>query len=320
MGKEGKPKRDGQARKYILEFNNPTEHGVTDETIKEGIEALSGLIYACGGDHIGGQRGTPHKHVYLQTKSPYRWTTIKKLFPGATDIQAAKGTAQQSRVYIRKEGKHSERAAEYVKGSFWEIGECPLEQPGKRTDLLRLKEMIQEGMTVGQILDEEPKWFTRVRDIERWRHEAIFEEYRTKTRSVRCRYIYGLTRSGKTTGVIREYGIEKIHRVTDYEHPWDNYRGQKILVLDEFDSQLRMSVMLNVLEGHPQELPARYFNRHACWEEVVVISNKPIDQQYAQIRKESPDVWDAFEVRFASVECWRREEVHWAPTGEVCPF
>lgn len=73
---------------------------------------------------------------------------------------------------------------------------------------------------------------------------------------MRVEYVCGVTGAGKTRGVMEKYGYDKVFRVTDYLHPWDSYKGQDVVVFEEFKSSLRIQDMLNYLDGYPLELPS----------------------------------------------------------------
>ena len=77
------------------------------------------------------------------------------------------------------------------------------------------------------------------------------------------------------------------------------YQGQDVVVFEEFRSSFRLEQMLNYLDGHPVELPARYANQFAKFTKVFIVTNIPIDDQFVSFhnghesegKKRS---WDAF--------------------------
>ena len=91
-----------------------------------------------------------------------------------------------------------------------------------------------------------------------------------------------------------KYGYENVSRVTDYKHPFDNYKGQDIVIFEEFRSSLKIQDMLNYLDGYPLDLPCRYNNKIACFTKVYIISNLPLNDQYRDIQREYEETWKAF--------------------------
>ena len=86
-------------------------------------------------------------------------------------------------------------------------------------------------------------------------------------------WFYGPPGTGKTSLAI-EMGGTSYYRVTDYQHPFDSYSGEEVLILDEFDGEMRLSTLLNVLDIWPTMLPARYTDRVAAYSQVILVSNE----------------------------------------------
>lgn len=57
-----------------------------------------------------------------------------------------------------------------------------------------------------------------------------------------------------------------------------------MLVFEEFHSEIPISAMLNYLDIYPLMLPARYHDRIACYTEVYITSNIPLEDQYRDAR------------------------------------
>lgn len=312
--------KDTRTRKWQVTINNPSEHGMDHSRLRAIIVGLE-LEYACLCDEIG-EEGTYHTHIYIQGKNQIRFSTMKNHFPGA-HFEMAKGTAQQNRDYIRKEGKWAKdkKKETNLAETFEEFGECPQERPGRRSDLDDLYDMIREGKTNKEIMDEDPRYMMHLDKIERARQIVVESEYRDVFRTMQTAYWWGATETGKTRGVMEKYGYGKVHRVTDYEHPWDSYRQQKIVVFEEFRSSLKIQDMLNYLDGYPLELPCRYVNKIACFTDVFLISNIPLDEQYPQIQKEQPKTWEAFRRRIHAVKYfWEETKEAWRKKVRDCPF
>ena len=105
-----------------------------------------------------------------------------------------------------------------------------------------------------------------------------------------------------------------MYRVSDYTHPFDSYKCQDILVLDEFRSDLKIGLMLNLLDGYPLDLPCRYNNKTACFTKVFIISNVGLDTQYSNIQREQKDTWLAFCRRIQAVKYFNEDGLKWYGT------
>lgn len=100
---------------------------------------------------------------------------------------------------------------------------------------------------------------------------------------------------------MEKYGYENVFRVTNYDHPFDGYSGQDVMLFDEFRSSLPLSNMLCYLDGYPLMLPCRYANRVACYTKVYIISNIPLEKQYPNVQLEELASFEAFKRRLTSV-------------------
>lgn len=293
--------KDSRSRKWQLTINNPVEKGFTHEFIKSLLSEMSNIIYWCMADEVG-EEGTYHTHIYLHGKDAVRFSTLKNRFKEA-HMEMARGTASQNMAYVSKTGKweHDLKSETRVDGTFEEFGEMPVERQGKRNDLDDLYAMIKQGLNDYEILEQDPSYMLHMDKIERTRQTILQECYKNEWRELEVTYIYGDTGSGKTRGVMEKYGYSNVFRVTDYLHPFDNYKAQDVVVFEEFRSGFRVSDMLNYLDGYPLELPCRYANKYACYTKVYIISNLPLSQQYQQLQMESYESYRAFLRRIGSI-------------------
>ncbi len=285
--------KDTQSRKWQITINNPIDKGYTHEKIKELLNEFKSLIYWCMSDEIG-ENLTYHTHIYLACSSAVRFSTIKNKFDGA-HFEMANGTSQQNKDYVFKEGKWAKdkKKDTNLVNTHEEYGEVPIERQGARNDLHDLYDMIKQGMSNYDIIELEPNYMMNIDKIERSRQIVREEKYKNEFRKLDVRYIYGSTGVGKTRGIMEMHGYQNIFRVTDYQHPFDNYKGQENIIFEEFRSSLKIQDMLNYLDGYPLELPCRYANKIACFTKVYIITNIPLENQYEEVQKAYKETWNA---------------------------
>ena len=291
--------RDKAYRKYQLTINNPEKLGFNHETIKTTLGSFPGCLYWCLCDEIGNETGTPHTHVYVAFRNAVLFQTMQQRFYGA-HIEGANGSHRENRDYLRKEGKWLDDAKHEtsVEGTFEESGELPPERDARKKQSEAIFAMIQDGADNAQILREYPSAMNRLTHIDAARQTLLEEQFRKEFRQLYVAYIWGKTGVGKTRGVMEKYGYEYVYRVTNYDHPFDGYRGQDVLLFDEFRSSLPIADMLKYLDGYPLTLPCRYADKVACFTKVYLVSNIPMDKQYPNIQREEPETWAAFLRRF----------------------
>lgn len=292
--------REPAYRKYQITINNPIEHGFSHEIIKNIISELSGVIYWCICDEIGAN-GTPHTHFYIVFSNAVMFSTLHKRFYGA-HIEPAKGSNQENRDYIRKEGKwaDSDKSETSVEGTFEESGELPEECPARQKQSAAILEMVKAGASDIEIVNAFPSAMTRLHHIDAVRQTMLAEENKKKFRKLYVEYIWGKTGVGKTRSIMEKYNYD-VYRVTNYKNPFDWYRGEDVVFFDEYRSSLLIAEMLKYLDGYPLILPCRYGDRAACYTKVYVVSNIPMEQQYPNIQLEEPETWNAWLRRFTHI-------------------
>lgn len=285
--------RSQASRKYQITINNPKEHGYDHEIIKQILNGFTGLNYWCICDEIGIE-GTPHTHVYVVFNNAVMFSSLKKRFYEA-HIEQANGNNQENRVYIRKEGKWSadEKRGTNLIDTFEESGELPPDRETTIKETEAILGMVRSGATDYEILEDFPNAMNKLDKIERARQVYMAERYADEFRDIDVTYLFGKTGVGKTKSITDKYGYKNVYRATNYAHPFDTYKGQDIIIFEEFRSSLPISDMLNYLDGHPVLLPCRYADKQACYTKVFVVTNIPLEQQYPNVQIEQPETWNA---------------------------
>ncbi len=306
--------KDKQSRKWQITINNPLEKDLTHEKIKEILDTMKSVTYFCMSDEIGGQEKTHHTHLFLYSPSGIRFSTIKRRFPQA-HIEMAKGTASENRDYVFKEGKwtNHKKAETKIPDTQEEWGELPIERQGARNDLADLYDMVKEGLSNYAIMEENPEHLMVLDKIEKVRQTIREEQYRTVFRELDVTYIWGRTGTGKTRSIMEKFGYSEIYRVTDYKHPFDSYRGEDVLLLDEYNSNFDIRELLNYLDGYPLTLPCRYANKVACFTKVYLISNLDLKDQYIMEQRTDKATFAALLRRIHKV-------VHYYDVGEYAEY
>lgn len=305
------PTKDPQGRKWLLTLNNPKEKAIDHQKIKDQLTLFPSLIYFCMADEKG---ETEHIHAFFALEHPTRFSTIKKRFPEA-HIDRAEGTAKECRAYVQKSGKwaKSDKAETSIPGTFEEWGELPIERQGERADLALLYQLIKDGLSNYEIMEQNPDYMLSLEKIERARQAVREQQYRETFRKLEVIYIWGPTGTGKTRSVMEQHSYSGVYRVTDYAHPFDSYAGEDVLLLDEYNSNFKIRDLLNYLDGYPLSLPARYSNRVACYTKVYIISNLCLSKQYPDEQYNSPATFAALLRRIHKV-------IHYTAPGEFREF
>lgn len=281
---------NSQSRKWQLTLNNIEEHDITDDLIRETLNKFIPTYY-CWCKEIGNKTHTPHVHIFIYSNSPIRFSTLKNRFPIA-HIEKAYGTIQENIDYIKKEGKwkDTDKNETIIEGSFEEYGEVPTELIEKDAVMGKLLEDIKDGKSTLEIIEDNPSLSFRIHDIDTIRQAYLNDKYSKENRDIVCTYLFGPSGCGKSFSIFKKYGAENICRITNYGRSgrgvlFDNFKPENsTLVFEEFHSQIPIEDMLNYLDIYPISLPARYNDKVACYTNVFITSNLPLDMQYLDIR------------------------------------
>lgn len=245
-------------------------------------------------DEVGAE-GTAHTHLYLYSPNAILFSTLQQRFFGA-HIEIARGRHQENRDYIRKEGKWLDDAKHETNlpETFEESGPVPTERNRRETVSEEILELILAGASNAEILMQYPSAMNRLHHIEAARQTLFADKYADAWRDLDVTYLWGKTGVGKTRTIMERYGYKNVYRVTDYDHPFDDYKGEKVVLFEEFRSSLKIADMLKYLDGYPLMLPCRYGNKAAGFDKVYIVSNIPLSQQYPNTQLSEPETYRAF--------------------------
>ena len=302
-----------QSERFQLTINNPLQNGLTHQNIKDIlIQKFKTTSYFCMADEEG---STYHTHVFVCFTSRVRFGTVKKQFPTA-HIELVKGSIADNINYIKKSGKWEcdKKHGTQIPDTFEEFGNRPPESKGRDIAMSELYQMILDGMSNAEIIAVNQDYLRIIDTIDKIRITVLSDLYKDERRlDISCTYIYGATGTGKTRGILDEYGDSNVYRITDYLHPFDTYRCQKVILFEEFRDSIKIQNMLNYLDVYPLVLPARYNNKYACYNRVFIVSNWPLENQYKVEQDEDEETWLAFLRRIHDVKVYESN-------GKICHY
>lgn len=292
--------REKSALKYSCVLNNPKEKDVTSESLEALLRAIKTLIYFVFGFHIAPTTGTPHIHLFVWFKNSTTFSRVKKLLPEGTHIEAAKGNAKQNIDYITNSGPHKDKDT-YVKDSLVASAPNPPDDSMKRMTSKDVIEALESGKSLMDIVRMNPGMLkmNKLNDLREMEAALLEDQFGTQMRDIEVTYVQGETHTGKTYNVTHTYGFENVYRaIMGTAHPFDNYRGQDVLLMDEFRESIPLSIMLMYLDKYPCSLEARYHDRTAAYTKVFILSNRRFEEQYKDDQIKHPSDYKAWVARF----------------------
>lgn len=253
----------------------------------------------------GGHTGYRHYQLFMQATSRIRLSTVRARLEKrhgihVNYIEPRRYSVASCVAYVSK--KETRQAGPFIHGDF-----DMHEDQGKRTDLEELRDAVVKGASVNEILND-PELSLKAARFMPWLEKMVGAQqaarFSQEDREVTVHYLWGKPGLGKTRSVL-DGDRSQIFRVTNYEHPFDDYSGQSTLVLDEFAGQLPFQLLLNVLDRYPCKLPCRFHDTWAGWTTVWIISNKPLERQYQDVE---PQVRAALDRRITTNEEFKSNE------------
>lgn len=212
-----------------------------------------------------GAEETPHFQGYVSFKKRYVLSSLKRHISNKAHWEIRKGTHEQARNYCTKEDTKLDGP--------WEFGQPP--EPGKRNDLLALKEDLDANMDIKTISSN---------------HFAPYLKYHKGI--ISYRRLHTAPRDHKSfVGVIYgDTGVGKSRTLHDYfpgafwkscgDKWWDDYDHQDIVIIDEFYGWLPYHFILRLLDCYPMQVEYKggmlNFNPKQIW----FTANKPPIEWY----------------------------------------
>lgn len=214
------------------------------------------IRYICFGKEICPKTGKKHIQGWIQLVNPRRFGGIKKLLGPKVHIEACRGSEYDNDKYCTKDGKYK------TFGKF--------KTQGMRTDLEAIKKNIDDGSSRSEIIADHFSTYCRYRNGINDYINIKEESKRSKFREVEVEYIHGDTGTGKT-----RYGMAQCqYKITgDNLQWWDGYNGESSILIDEYDNNIPITKLLNILDGYKLRLPIKGGFTYANWTKVIITSN-----------------------------------------------
>lgn len=312
--------KDTRSRKWLITINDPVEKGITNELIEETCRGFKSFRYSCYSHEIGCENKRYHVHIFIAFDLQVRFSTIKNAFPQA-HIDNCRGSIRENRDYVFKEGKWKDTEKEDSKlaGMQFEIGEMPIEiGQGRRTDLDRLEEMIDRGMTPEEIFELSIGYRNYEKQV-RAHYMAKRDRETPIMRNVHVVWHVGESGTGKSYTMVKmmQERASDVYLLNDYDSGGlDLYQGQKVLFMDEFRGQLRFSTLLNMLDCYKTQIHCRYANCYSLWTEVHITSVLPPEKVYERMVEENRNI-DTFKQLLRRIT---EIHYHYTESGEYKVF
>lgn len=257
-------------RNFVFTLNNYTDE---DRARFVKNEYINYVVY---GLEVAPTTGTPHLQGYVELKQQMGIKAIHKHLFGnqKVHIEKRKGSQKQAIDYCKKINQNPPCEPNT---EVFEEGN-PTHQ-GKRSDLSHIDNMISEGVTLGQVVQQCGN-FQQIRYAEkRFEYKPLSPEYIEKE----VYWHYGETGTGKTRAVY-EYIKHRQEEDKTFDFFRSNigggqwftgYNGQQLALLDEVRAgRWPYSTMLELLDGYEVRIPTK--GGFTSWNPSIVFITSPL--------------------------------------------
>lgn len=233
-------------------------------------EAEGAISYIIFGREIG-TNGTRHLQCYLELSERRRLTGVKRLLSTRLHGEIRRGSSLQAARYCRKEDH-----------SPFERGTPANVSPGKRNDLIALKNTIDNGHSLLSCADEHFGSFLR--------YERSIRSYYNLKRQGRSwkshvTVYWGGTGSGKTRRAWEE--SDKKAWIYSSDGWFDGYDGEPDVIFDDFGGhEFKLTYFLKLLDRYPMRVKIK--GGFVGWvpKRIYITSNFPPERWYPNATSE----------------------------------
>lgn len=291
-----------RVRNWCFTLNNYSQDDI------EKVKAWEST-YVVIGKEKAPSTGTPHLQGYISFPNARTLIGVKKLH-AQMHWEEAKGNAQQNFDYCSKDG------------DFEEIGERPKapNNKGGTNALGRLKEDIFAGRKVADIIVNEPNMYHQFgRTLNAIEDEVMVLKRRSEmTNGI---WVWGPTGVGKSHFAFNFDTPENTYVHAIDSDWWDNYRQQKVVVINEFRGEIKFSRLLELCDKWPTYVRRRGRAPLPFISETIIITScSPPEEIFKNI--EDDDRFDQFYRRFEikRLDQWDQKAAEDPADGEAKPL
>lgn len=211
-------------------------------------------------------------------------------------LEVAKGTPLENKEYCTK--------VDTRKFGPYEFGEVPSEDElpimSQAFQILKdNKGIVNEQLMTPKFINHTTmycsKWKTILTDI-----ENVNWIQRTEYQKPKVFVLYGKTGTGKSRRAYANGAVEiSIHS----QWPFNEYRGEPVVVFDDFRGEIAVGNLIKLLDGHPRKVPIQYSgNKPWIPKRIYITSNEHPKEWYPKLSIDKPNTYAALLRRFDIID------------------
>jgi len=249
-----------RARNWCFTLNNPDNEDFDFwEDLSKSV-AADDITYAIMQEEVG-EQGTVHLQGYIELTRPVRMTRMKNIFGHHYHFEVRRGTQSQAIEYCRKiEGRTH---------GFTFIYGTP-KRTGTGGNFSEAVLALKDGTSIADVADQFPSQYAMWPDK--------LEDYAltlkpSRNWAMNIHIYYGDSGTGKSYTAQQEEDIYVAAWPTGGRWWWPKYRGEHTVILDEFRHQIKMDVMLKMMDRYIWRLEAKGRSFEFSSKQIIITTN-----------------------------------------------
>lgn len=243
-----------RARGWCFTINNYTEDELAHLDVIE-------CRYLCRGLERG-EKGTPHIQGVIYWDNPKTLKAAKAEIGARAHLEAMKGTIEEASTYCKKDGNFTER------------GEKPTQ--GKRTDLTRIRETIQQGGGMATVMD-------LCDNYQQAKYAEMYLKYKEPGRTWKpnVTWLWGETGAGKTRLATEMAAGRRTWISARNLKWWEGYDGHEVVIIDDFRKDFcTFHELLRILDRYEYRVETKGSSRQLLAKDIIITSCYPPESVY----------------------------------------
>lgn len=212
---------------------------------------------------------TNKKHLqgYAEFIGKHSLRKIKKIFKDSTiHVEARKGTQLQAIQYCIKLDTREPGS------SSWEHGTRKIQ--GQRNDIREVYNQLKAGEPLVNIINNDVNTYIKYYRGFDHIHNILLKEQSKTLRMLNVEVLWGTAGCGKSKYVYENAGDDSYRLKLNNHSLWFcGYRGEKTLIIEEFNGQIDFESFIQMLDIYPLQIPVKGSYSYALWTKVYITSN-----------------------------------------------
>ncbi len=257
-------------------FNQSRNYAFTDfklldftKIYRENIHIIRGIGW---GLETAPTTGKQHFQGHIQFFNKRRLGGVKNILGcKSIHLESCRGSVEQNRKYCAKDNKYT-KVGKFI-------------SQGHRTDLEDIKKNLDEGKTLDDIAQNHFSDFIRYKSGLQ-AYKKMCDKRNTKGfRKINVEFVCGPTGTNKTRSAVEKNPNH--FKITGKNLKWfDGYEQEKVLIIDEYNNDIGITELLNILDGYQLRLEIKGSFTYANWTKVIITTNLRWNEVHSHAKPE----------------------------------